>query len=239
MNTTDPFKALDVLGITAAEYTALADPAITTLYADPVTAAAKNEEGRKAVAGAMGNVLKFFTAVASAAAAYEKTFDDSLEAAMGIYKQIKAAIAAAASVLPPSGAVAGIYARVDNARGCEGARQRSIIRSSAGDRRQPAKGLNVDARWPEKSINVTFYRQGDSGLGRAHSGRQRHRMACQRRFFSIVGGGRQKSRAHVFKANDLHQSEVRHARKFSSCYGVGVPPGPTGTRSTLPWARER
>jgi hypothetical protein len=73
---------LDVLGITAADYTALADPAITAC-ANPVTDAAKNEEARKAVAGAMGNILKFFTAVASARP-LQKAFDDSLEAAMGI-----------------------------------------------------------------------------------------------------------------------------------------------------------
>jgi len=212
VTTTDLFKALDVLGITAAEYTALTDPTIVALYADPVTPAAKNEEGRKAAAGAMGNVLKFFTAVASAAASYEKTFDDSLEAAMGIYKQIKTAIAASASVLPPSGAVAGIYARVDNARGVWKAPANESINSILGPVIQitadQQSGLNVDAV-AGKSINVirTFTGKGTLVWGaRTLAGNDNEwRYVNVRRFFNMVEESSKKStEPFVFEANDAN-----------------------------------
>ena len=212
VTTTDLFKALDVLGITAAEYTALTDPAIVALYADPVTPAAKNEEGRKAVAGAMNNVLKFFNAVASAAAAYEKTFDDSLEAAMGIYKQIKTAIAASASILPPSGAIAGIYARVDNARGVWKAPANESINSILGPVIQitadQQSGLNVDAV-AGKSSNVirTFTGKGTLVWGaRTLAGNDNEwRYVNVRRFFNMVEESSKKStEPFVFEANDAN-----------------------------------
>lgn len=212
LNTTDLFKALDVLGITPAQYDAPVEAAINDLYKDPATAAAKNEEARKAVAGAMGNVLKFFNAVASDAASYEKTFDDSLEAAMGIYKQIKTAIAASASVLPPSGAVAGIYARVDNARGVWKAPANESINSIFGPviqiTAEQQSGLNVDAV-AGKSINAirTFTGKGTLVWGaRTLAGNDNEwRYVNVRRFFNMVEESSKKStEPFVFESNDAN-----------------------------------
>jgi phage tail sheath protein FI len=212
VNTTDLAKALDVLGITPADYNALADPAITALYANPVTEAAKNEEARKAVAGSMGNVLKFFTAVGTAAATYEKTFDDSLEAAMGLYKQIKTAIAASASVLPPSAPVAGIYARVDNARGVWKAPANESINSIFGPVVQitadQQSGLNVDAV-AGKSVNAirTFTGKGTLVWGaRTLAGNDNEwRYVNVRRFFNMVEESSKKStEPFVFESNDAN-----------------------------------
>jgi Bacteriophage tail sheath protein len=210
--TTDLAKALDVLGIPAADYNTFTDPAINALYADPVTPAAKNEEARKAVAAAMGNIVKFFNAVASAAASYEKTFDDSLEAAMGIYKQIKTAIAASASVLPPSGAIAGIYARVDNARGVWKAPANESINSIFGPVLQitadQQSGLNVDAV-AGKSINAirTFTGRGHLVWGaRTLAGNDNEwRYVNVRRFFNMVEESSKKStEPFVFESNDAN-----------------------------------
>ena len=210
--TTDLAKAIDVLGISVADYNALADAPTTALYANPATDAAKNEEARKAVAGAMGNVLKFFGAVASAAATYEKTFDESLEAAMGIYKQIKTAIATSASVLPPSGAVAGIYARVDNARGVWKAPANESINSIFGPVVQITAdqqgGLNVDAV-AGKSINAirTFTGKGTLIWGaRTLAGNDNEwRYVNVRRFFNMVEESSKKStEPFVFESNDAN-----------------------------------
>jgi uncharacterized protein len=212
VNTTDLFKALDVLGITAAQYDALADAPTTALYANPATDAQKNEEARKAVAAGMANILKYWNAVSGAAATYEKTFDDSLEAAMGVYKQIKTAISASASSLPPSGAVAGIYARVDNARGVWKAPANESINSIFGPvvqiTAEQQGGLNVDAV-AGKSVNAirTFTGKGTLVWGaRTLAGNDNEwRYVNVRRFFNMVEESSKKStEPFVFEANDAN-----------------------------------
>lgn len=209
---TDLFKALDILGITAAQYDALADAPTTALYANPVTDAQKNEEARKAVAAGMGNIIKYWNAVVSAAATYEKTFDDSLEAALGIYKQIKTAIAASSSSLPPSAAVAGIYCRVDNARGVWKAPANESINSIYGPVVQITAdqqgALNVDAV-AGKSINAirTFTGKGTLVWGaRTLAGNDNEwRYVNVRRFFNMVEESSKKStEPFVFEANDAN-----------------------------------
>lgn len=212
VNTTDLFKALDVLGLTAAQYNALTDPAVDALYAGPVTDAAKNEEARRTAAGSMANVLKYFNAVIGAAASYEKTFDDSLEAAMGIYKQIKTAIAASSSVLPPSAAIAGIYCRVDNARGVWKAPANESINSIYGPvvqiTAEQQGSLNVDAV-AGKSLNAirTFTGKGTLVWGaRTLAGNDNEwRYVNVRRFFNMVEESSKKStEPFVFEINDAN-----------------------------------
>lgn len=210
--TTDLFKALDVLGITAAQYDALTDPLIVALYANPATDAAKNTAANNAAAGAMANILKYWNAVLGAAQAYEKTFDDSLEAAMGIYKQIKSAIAASASVLPPSAAIAGIYCRVDNARGVWKAPANESINSIFGPVVQVTAeqqgSLNVDAV-AGKSFNAirTFTGKGTLVWGaRTLAGNDNEwRYVNVRRFFNMVEESSKKStEPFVFETNDAN-----------------------------------
>jgi hypothetical protein len=209
--TTELARALDVLGITAAQYDALTDPALDTLY-NGATDAAKIEEARKAAAGAMSGVIKYWNAVRSAAESYEKTFDDSLEAAMGLYKQIKTAIAASASVLPPSAAVAGVYCRVDNARGVWKAPANESLNSVFGPvvqiTAEQQGGLNVDAV-AGKSINAirTFTGKGTLVWGaRTLAGNDNEwRYVNVRRFFNMVEESSRKStEPFVFEANDAN-----------------------------------
>lgn len=204
-------KALRVLGIVPADYTALTDPDIVDLY-DGKTDAEKNEEAKKAIAAGYNTLLKLYYAVQTAAANYEKTFDDSLEAAMGIYKQIKNKIALSSSILPPSGAVAGIYARVDNSRGVWKAPANESINSIYGPLVQVSAeeqtSLNVDAV-AGKSINIirTFTGKGTLVWGaRTLAGNDNEwRYVSVRRFFNMVEESSKKaSESFVFEPNDAN-----------------------------------
>jgi phage tail sheath protein FI len=209
---TDLGKALNVLGLTAVQYQALTDDAaVTAMYAG-LADDVKNEAARKGVAGAMTNILRFFSAVAAAAATYEKTFDDSLEGALGIYKQIKSAIASSASVLPPSAAVAGIYARVDNARGVWKAPANESVNSVYGPvfqiSAEQQSGLNVDPV-AGKSVNAIRVFTGKGTLvwgARTLAGNDNEwRYVNVRRFFNMVEESSKKStEPFVFEPNDAN-----------------------------------
>jgi uncharacterized protein len=209
---TDLAKALNALGLSAVEYDALADTAVTGLYANPAAEAAKNEAARNAIATALPTLIRYFNAVTSAAAAYEKTFDDSLESAMGLYKQIKTAIAASASILPPSGAIAGVYARVDNARGVWKAPANESLNSVFGPVVQVTadqqSGLNVDPV-AGKSINAIRVFTGKGTLvwgARTLAGNDNEwRYVNVRRFFNMVEESSKKStEPFVFESNDAN-----------------------------------
>ena len=205
-------KAIAALGITPADYDAATDPVIVALYANPVTDAQKNEEARKAIASGFQTMGKFYYAVQAAAASYEQILDDSLEAALGIYKQIKNVIALSVSAMPPSGAVAGIYARVDNARGVWKAPANESVNSIYGPVLQISAeeqaSLNVDAV-AGKSINIirTFTGKGTLVWGaRTLAGNDNEwRYVSVRRFFNMVEESCKKStEPFVFEPNDAN-----------------------------------
>ncbi len=206
-------KVLEFFGISTGDYNGLTDPDITPFYADPATdAAAMNAAARQAVFVAMAPVLKFFNAVASAGAAYEKTFDDGLEAAFGLYKQIKTAIAASSSILPPSAAVAGIYARVDNRRGVWKAPANESLNSILGPvvriTAEQQASLNVDSV-AGKSVNAIRYFTGKGTLvwgARTLAGNDNEwRYVPVRRFFNFVEESCKKAtEPFVFESNDAN-----------------------------------
>jgi uncharacterized protein len=204
-------KTILALGITPADYNALTQADVVSQYAGK-TAAEKNEAGKKAIAAGYTTMLKLYYAVQTAAAAYEKTFDDSLEAAMGTYKQIKAKIAISSSTLPPSGTIAGIYARVDNSRGVWKAPANESINSVYGPLIQVSAeeqtSLNVDPV-AGKSINIirTFTGKGTLVWGaRTLAGNDNEwRYVSVRRFFNMVEESSKKaSESFVFEANDAN-----------------------------------
>lgn len=210
--TSDLGKALDVLGILPGDYPGLTDGGLDTFYNGSASAAEKNESARRAVAGAMGVLLRFWSAAQSAALAYERTLDGSLEASMGTYKQIKATIASASSVVPPSGAIAGVYARVDNARGVWKAPANESLNSVLGPVLQitadQQAGLNVDAV-AGKSINAirSFTGKGTLVWGaRTLAGNDNEwRYVNVRRFFNMVEESCKKAtEGFVFEANDAN-----------------------------------
>lgn len=204
-------KALVTLGILPAGYNAISSAPIDALYAGK-TDEEKNEEAKKAIAANFNTILKFYYAVQTAAASYESTFDSSLEAAMGTYKQIKNKIALASSTLPPGGAIAGIYARVDNARGVWKAPANESINSIYGPLLQISSdeqsSLNVDAV-AGKSINIirTFTGKGTLVWGaRTLAGNDNEwRYVSVRRFFNMVEeSSKNASGQFVFEPNDAN-----------------------------------
>ena len=131
---------------------------------------------------------------------------------MGVYKQIKTAIAASSSVLPPSAAMAGVYCRVDNARGVWKAPANESLNSVFGPVVQVTAeqqgGLNVDAV-AGKSINAirTFTGKGTLVWGaRTLAGNDNEwRYINVRRLFNMVEESSRKStEPFVFEANDAN-----------------------------------
>jgi phage tail sheath protein FI len=213
--TKDLYKALQLVGITAtaAAVDALTEASIEALYDDPVTDDQKNEEAKKIISSSSPGLIKLFYAVQSAAATYEKTFDGSLETAMGTYKQIKNKISSSSSVLPPSTAIAGIFARVDNARGVWKAPANESINSVSGTVFQVTadkqESLNIDPV-AGKSINAirTFTGRGSAIVwgARTLSGNDNEwRYISVRRFFNMVEESCKKStEPFVFESNDAN-----------------------------------
>lgn len=203
-------KAVNLLGI--ADYAAQTDAALDAFYGGAATAAEKNESARKAIASGLGVLLRFWYAIQTAALAYERTLDGSLESSMGTYKQIKATVAASASVVPPSGAIAGVYARVDSARGVWKAPANESINSVLGPvvqiTAEQQAGLNVDPV-AGKSINAirSFTGKGTLVWGaRTLAGNDNEwRYVNVRRFFNMVEESSKKAtESFVFDSNDAN-----------------------------------
>ena len=55
--------------------------------------------------------------IVNAASSYTKTLDDSLALSFPVYKAILTGVSSSMTVMPPSGAIAGVYAQVDRTRG--------------------------------------------------------------------------------------------------------------------------
>jgi phage tail sheath protein FI len=209
---TDLHRALTLTGIAPAGYATILDSDVTALYADPATDADKNREAKKAIAAAYPSIISFFYSVQTAAATYEKTLDDSLAASLGAYKSILNKVAAAVSELPPSGAVAGVYAFVDNQRGVWKAPANVSLNAVTGpvtaidNAMQDDMNVEVNAG---KSINAIRAFTGKGTLvwgARTLAGNDNEwRYISVRRFFNMVEESVKKASGQfVFEPNDAN-----------------------------------
>lgn len=137
--------------------------------------------------------------------------DSSVTADTALYNAIKAEIAKLQVTLPPSSAIAGVYARVDSARGVWKAPANVALTNIIGpDKKvtsQEQDGLNVDPSG--KSINVirTFTGKGTLVWGaRTLAGNDNEwRYIPVRRFFNMVEESVKKATAQfVFEPNDAN-----------------------------------
>ncbi len=210
----DLSKALTILGISTSptDYDVQTTADIDVLYKNPVSDAQKNEEALTAIAASYPVIVKFYHAIQKAAASYEQTLDDRLEAEMGIYKQIKDKISFVAIPLPPGAAVAGIYTRVDNTRGVWNAPANESINSVSGPVIQitpeEQSFLNVDTI-AGKSINAirTFIGKGTLVWGaRTLAGNvDEWRYISVRRFFIMVEESSKKAvKLFLFENNNAN-----------------------------------
>lgn len=195
-------------------FAAVADAAVSTAYANAGAGnlAARNELARKTVAASYSSIIAFYTTVQTAAAGYEKTLDDSLASAFGYYKTILEKVKFEASELPPSGAVAGVYAKVDNERGVWKAPANvsisSVLAPTVPIDNAVQDGLNVDAN-AGKSVNVIRAFTGKGTLvwgARTLAGNDNEwRYVSVRRFYNFVEESVKKSTSvFVFESNDAN-----------------------------------
>jgi phage tail sheath protein FI len=150
--------------------------------------------------------------VLSASKAYKKAAQDALYERHPIISSIVANIKKEWNKLPPSGAIAGVYARVDNARGVWKAPANESLNSVSGPSVQitadEQSNLNVDAV-AGKSINAIRAFTGKGTLvwgARTLMGNDNEwRYISVRRFFNMVEESCKKStEPFVFEPNDAN-----------------------------------
>lgn len=161
---------------------------------------------------AFDKLSAYADSVLSASKAYKKAAQDALYEKHPIISSIVANIKREWNKLPPSGAIAGVYARVDNARGVWKAPANESINSISGPvyqiNAEEQSGLNVDPV-AGKSINAIRAFTGKGTLvwgARTLMGNDNEwRYVSVRRFFNMVEESCKKSsEPFVFEPNDAN-----------------------------------
>jgi len=154
----------------------------------------------------------YLTLVIATAAAYTKKLDESLALRFPIYKSILAGVGNSMTSMPPSGAVAGVYAATDRTRGVWKAPANislaNVIAPSVIFSKTELENLNVDAV-AGKSINAirSFLGKGTLIYGaRTLAGNDNEwRYISVRRFFNMVEEStKNATEAFVFEPNDAN-----------------------------------
>ena len=152
------------------------------------------------------------TLVVNAASSYAKTLDESLALSYPVYKTILAGVSSSMTAMPPSGAVAGIYAMVDRTRGVWKAPANvslnNVLSPATVFTATQLENLNVDAV-AGKSVNAIRYFTGKGTLvfgARTLAGNDNEwRYVPVRRFFNMVEESCKKStEPFVFEPNDAN-----------------------------------
>lgn len=194
-----------------------------TNYGTPVIPAvtpADDTANRTTVKAALANLDTIFKGLSDfvariqlSAETYQKLAEDALTANHPLYSSIVKAIKKKMSLVPPSGAIAGIYARVDNARGVWKAPANESINNVSGTKTQitaeDQSSLNVDTI-AGKSINAIRAFTGKSPAlvwgARTLAGNDNEwRYISVRRFFNMVEESCKKAtEPFVFEPNDAN-----------------------------------
>ncbi|HMB62285.1 MAG TPA: phage tail sheath C-terminal domain-containing protein [Eudoraea sp.] len=164
------------------------------------------------VLGAFEKLIAYADAISNAAGSYKKAAQDILYEKHPVIGNIVKHITKYINTLPPSGAVAGIYAKVDNTRGVWKAPANvslsSISQPSVAISHEEQANINVDAV-AGKSINAirSFTGKGTLVWGaRTLAGNDNEwRYISVRRFFNMVEESCKKStEPFVFEPNDAN-----------------------------------
>lgn len=156
--------------------------------------------------------FNYYNSIVNAAGTYEVVFDQSLQQSFGLYKTFIAKAGQELMILPPGGAVAGVYASVDANRGVWKAPANASLASVLGPlvllNAQDQESLNVDAN-AGKSINAirAFTGKGTLVWGtRTLAGNDNEwRYVPVRRFFNYAEESIKKStEGFVFEPNDIN-----------------------------------
>ncbi len=166
----------------------------------------------KDINAAFEKLVLFAESITNAAANYKKSMQDLLYEGHPIISNIVRGIKKELSKLPPGGAIAGIYARVDNARGVWKAPANESINSVSAPSdlitAEEQSALNVDPV-AGKSINAIRAFTGKGTLvwgARTLMGNDNEwRYISVRRFFNMVEESCKKStEPFVFEPNDAN-----------------------------------
>lgn len=164
------------------------------------------------VKAAAGAAISLFRFVESTQKSYEKGLNDALLAAFGLYKEIMTKAGAALNLLPPSGAVAGIYAATDRDRGVWKAPANvslnAVINPAVKITHEQQGEYNIDVN-AGKSINIIREFTGKGTLvwgARTLAGNDNEwRYVNVRRFFNFVEESVKKATEQfVFEPNDIN-----------------------------------
>ncbi len=188
---------------------------LPTNYGDTGTNAQKRSSALAAMAD-LDAIFKgldaFYQSMLQAARTFKSLSQNALYSTHTIVGNMVNSVKRKLSKLPPSASVAGIYARVDNARGVWKAPANESINSIIGPSEQitaeEQENLNVDAV-AGKSINAirTFTGKGTLVWGaRTLAGNDNEwRYVSVRRFFNMVEESSKKAtEPFVFEANDAN-----------------------------------
>lgn len=143
---------------------------------------------------------------------YTKTLDESLALSFPVYKTILNGVSKSMTVMPPSGAIAGVYAQVDRTRGVWKAPANvslnNVLAPATVFTATQLDNLNVHAD-AGKSINAIRYFTGKGTLvfgARTLAGNDNEwRYVPVRRFFNMVEESCKKStEPFVFEPNDAN-----------------------------------
>lgn len=156
--------------------------------------------------------INFFRSIQSSMSEYEKTFNEALLETFGLFKTLVAKGAEGLNLIPPSGAIAGVYAAVDRDRGVWKAPAnvslRSVISPALKITDEQHGEYNVDVV-AGKSINIirSFTGKGTLVWGaRTLAGNDLEwRYVSVRRFFNFVEESVKKATEHfTFEPNDAN-----------------------------------
>ncbi|MDX1671725.1 MAG: phage tail sheath C-terminal domain-containing protein [Balneolaceae bacterium] len=215
-----PFSGADIFTASMtsnilSSWTDLSDTSDSEVDQKYTDAADHSEQGILALTAARKAFLAFATALNSLGESldgYETTYHSALVEAYATYKSVLNKINDELSELPPSGAIAGVYAFVDRNRGVHKAPANVSLNSVTGFSTiidsEEQKGLNVDVN-AGKSINAlrTFTGKGHLVWGaRTLAGNDNEwRYISVRRFFNMVEESVKKSTYWaVFEPNNAN-----------------------------------
>lgn len=187
-------------------------PAVAGEYAAATDAKSRGMVAFAAAYSALSEAIACFKSLYASINSFEKTLNDALTAAFGKFKELAEKGAEALNLIPPSGAIAGIYAKVDNERGVWKAPANVSLSAVNG----PAVRLsheqqgeyNVDVN-AGKSINIIRAFTGKGTLvwgARTLAGNDNEwRYVSVRRFFNFVEESVKKATEQfVFEPNDAN-----------------------------------
>jgi phage tail sheath protein FI len=187
-------------------------PNVDADYAAVANHKERADVARDAAHSAALNAITMFNSIQASISEFEKNLNDSLLAAFGKFKELAAKGAEALNLLPPSGAIAGVYAAVDRERGVWKAPANVSLNSVIGPAvkisHEQQAGYNVDVN-AGKSINIIRAFMGKGTLvwgARTLAGNDNEwRYISVRRFFNFVEESVKKATEQfVFEPNDAN-----------------------------------